>query len=130
MAVVIRGGRALPPEDGDQVPVARNYVNVEQEVLHVTVDKLRLCLTERIGQLKKSREWIAPLGIVLTLLATLVGSTFRNNILKAGQWEVVFWIAFGAGVLWLAWAGWTGCRNRVTVESIVEELKSGSGGAD
>lgn len=126
MAVVIRGGRPVEPGESGQVPVTRNWVNVEQEVLHVTVDRLKLCLSRWMAQIRKSRDWVAPLGIALTILGTLAGSTFRDNWLTADQWQTLFVLALLGACVWLAVASINAFRGRVTIETIVEELTKGT----
>jgi len=60
------------------VIVSSVSLNVSQNLIITTEDKVRLCLSEHLDRMQKRRGWIAPLGILVTILLTLITSTFRN----------------------------------------------------
>lgn len=107
------------------VKVSEVHLNVSQEVVITTEDKIRICLSEHLKRMGKKNSWIAPLGICTTIIITLVTSTFKDVVLGAPTWQAIFIIT---GIISLVWFFKT-CdesSKSVTVEDIVSELKKGS----
>jgi len=106
---------------------ARSQVvyNVSQEYITTTGDKIRLCMHSHIEHLGRRRAWTTPLGIFLTILVTLVTTTFKDAILLSAQtWQAIFIIAGGLSVLWLIWS-LIKMPKAETEEDIVKALKEG-----
>lgn len=107
------------------VDISKVYLNVSQEVIITTEDKVRLCLSEYIKRIEKKRGWIAPLGILVAIILTFVTSTFDKTFgLEAALWKAFF--IFG-GLLsfgWLIFSIIQACRSK-KIEDIVVELKRG-----
>ena len=101
------------------------YQNVSQKFIITTEDKLRLCLSEHLKQLEKKRSWVAPLGILITIIVTLVTSNFKKVGLDAATWQAIFIIA---GLIALGWfiysvkEAWQSEK----IEDIIDELKKDS----
>jgi phosphoglycerol transferase MdoB-like AlkP superfamily enzyme len=102
------------------------HQNIAQDVIVVSEDKLRLCLQRHEKRLSASGDWITPLGLLLTLLATLISADFKKVVLPADTWETVFWVLALISAYRVCLAMWTKVKNRncETVDSIVKELKS------
>lgn len=107
------------------VSVSKVHMNLSEEVIVTTEDKLRLCLTKHFEKIKRKNDWIAPLGVLLSIILTFVTATFRDVGLEAATWTAVFLIA---GILSLIWLVYTIMQalHTVRVEDIVEELKKGA----
>jgi hypothetical protein len=104
------------------------HYNVQQEFIVTTEDKVHRCLGKHLVRLERRREWVAPLGIGLTVLATLLTTSFKTVGFKADVWEALF-IIFGILMLvWFVRALWN-AKDSVTVEMIIDELKRGSQGS-
>lgn len=95
------------------VDVSELHLNVSQEVIITTEDKIRLCLSEHLKRIEKRRAWLAPLGILIAIVLTLITSSFKENVLNltADTWHAIFIIA---GLMCLVWL----------IRSVVEALKS------
>jgi hypothetical protein len=109
------------------------HSTLEQEVLVTTSDKLRLCLIRHQKILAGRLGWIAPLGILLTMIATLVTTDFKDSYgLSKNTWEAIFVLGAVVVGLWLArslckilpdiFRGWT-IGYDGTIEEIVNEMK-------
>lgn len=83
-----------------QAPIRMVHSNLDQEIIQITEDKLRLVLKEHIELVERRKEWIAPLGVLMAVVTAFVTSTFRDAYLKAATWEAVFLVT---GVLSAAW---------------------------
>ena len=87
------------------------HQNVRQELVITTVDKLKLCLIEHKQHLRARREWLAPAGLLISLLTTLVAATFHDALgLPMATWTAIYILAAaGSGIatmvlLWRALA--------------------------
>ena len=67
------------------------YTNISQEIVITTEDKIRLCLLEYKDVLKAQREWIAPAGIFIALVTTLIATDFKQLLnLSPDVWKALF----------------------------------------
>ncbi|HTY55766.1 MAG TPA: hypothetical protein VMB26_11220 [Candidatus Binataceae bacterium] len=76
------------------------HLNLAQDAIVITEDKVKLCLLEHLAKLESRREWVAPAGILITLLVTFPTTTFNDFIFKAATWQAGFIIA---AILTAAW---------------------------
>ena len=83
------------------VNVSDVHLNVSQEVIVTTEDKIRLCLSKHLNRMEKKKNWIAPLGILLTVIVTLSTSDFSDKLFKAATWQAVFVISGVVSFIWL-----------------------------
>ena len=107
------------------VDVSEVHLNVTQEVIVTTEDKIRLCLSEHLGKMEKKKGWIAPLGIFLTILLTIATSTFTDMIFKAETWQAVFIISGIIAFIWLVYSVKDALQSK-KLEDIIGELKKDS----
>ena len=77
----------------EQIPVTKIYDNRSSEVIKITVDKLRLIHVEYLRDMEKKKNWIAPLGILLTLIITFVTTDFKKAVFQASTWQAFFIMA-------------------------------------
>jgi hypothetical protein len=84
------------------VNVSDVHLNVSQEVIVTTEDKIRLCLSSHLNRMEKKKSWVAPLGILLTIIISLFTSDFTDKLLfKAATWQSVFIISAVISFIWL-----------------------------
>lgn len=103
--------------------------NVGQEFVLTTSDKIRICLREHQEAIKAQNDWITPLGILLSLVASLVAADFKQFLgLTADIWKAMF--IFGAifCFAWLVYAIYLAFSLRKTssIEHLIEKLKKSS----
>ena len=121
----------MSERDGDinisNVPVEGIHKNINQVVIITTEDKLKNILNEYTCTQQKSKSWIAPLGIFLTLVGTLTTSIPNDFLLPKEFWHQVYGGAAVAAGIWLlvscykAWRAW---KKSMSVEDIIERIKS------
>ena len=99
------------------------HMNIDQELIVVTDDKLHLCLLRSIKKMEKRKGWIAPFGILITIIVTLVTSSFNDFILGTGTWQAVFILSAIISFLWLIYSIWE-ARVSIKIEDVVDELKA------
>ncbi len=108
---------------GHLISEARLYPNVQSPLLFTTEDKVRLCLINHIFRMEKRRGWIAPLGILIAILAVFPTTTFKNWILDASAWQAIFILAALAVGAWLIWAARV-AKVSSSIDVVIEELKA------
>lgn len=106
----------------------RIHWNVDQNVIAVTEDKVRLCLIKHRDALEAKRGWIAPLGTFVTLAATLLTATFHGNFLfSSAVWQAMFVMGTVASALCLLIGSIRAVRARkIGPDSILKDLKQAS----
>jgi hypothetical protein len=122
-----RSPAALISTFSEQMLQSENvHVNVKQQLIVTTEDKLMLCLTKFTDNAEKRGGWIAPLGILVSLLLTLATATFRDIIgISQYTWKALFIMAVILSGAWLIWS----LKNRaraVSCQDVVNEIKKGS----
>ncbi|EHK2775604.1 hypothetical protein OL322_004078 [Vibrio vulnificus] len=81
--------------------VEKVYNNTEQKLIQIPEDKLKLILTEHSTSIEKKGSWIAPLSILITLLAVFVTTEFKAFYFDAATWRAFFlFLSLGTGI-WL-----------------------------
>lgn len=98
--------------------------NTDTHLISVTEDKLRLIIINHHGRILKSRDWVAPLGVFISLVAALLTADFKEFIGVAGiYWRYVFMC--GAAIsgyltissLWVRWSS-----KAMTVKEVVDTV--------
>lgn len=105
-----------------QAPVTIVHSNLDQEVIQITEDRLRLVLKDYLSKAEERKAWIGPLGIFLAIVTAFVTADFRDFYLKAPVWQAIFLIS---GVLSLGWLAWA-IREAVgapSIDQIMEKIK-------
>jgi hypothetical protein len=98
-------------------------VNVSQQMIILTEDRVRLRLDHFLRMEKKRREWYVPAGMLLTEIAASVTSTFHGAIGVSGvEWQAVFQVITVMTAVWLMCA-LTTVRRGASVDSLIDSLK-------
>ena len=106
------------------------HVNLGQQMIIVTEDRLQLYLRDLSDSARRRQEWHAPAGMLITELGVLVTSSFHDTVgISAQRWQSVFQTLV---VLTLIWLLATVVRRRKTSsnESVIEKLKTGQSWGD
>ena len=98
--------------------------NLEPVFIITTEDKLKLCLYKAIDRLDAKRKWWTPSALFVTLVLALTTTEFKEQFsISAATWKAVFLILTVASLIWAVAAIWKARKARVSVESIVSEIK-------
>jgi hypothetical protein len=110
-------------EISEQLTVRRN---VGQELLLITVDKVRICLMEARADLSSQKDWIAPLALVLSLSTTVVTADFRDFVFGKAVWQAGYVIAAALSLGWFVRSAVNArrTRNRASIEGILDRLRA------
>lgn len=90
------------PNPRPSINVTRTYENLDTEIITTTVDKLMLALRDHRKAFRGKSEWMGPLGILLTIVASLASSNFSPTLgLSASTWAALFIFCGILTSLWL-----------------------------
>lgn len=115
---------------GDLFKDTRTFDNLNQCVIRITEDKVRLILREFVDSHDSAKAWIAPAGLSLSLSATIVTTSFKDALgLTASTWQAFFLIATVLSILWLIVAVWKAVYRRfftrtVCIDKCIDQMKN------
>ena len=105
-------------------PVKTIHTNLDQEIIQVTEDKLKLVLRDHVADLEQRKEWIAPLGVVLTLITVFATTTFKDALfLTSAVWNAIFVLVTIFSTAWLV-KGIIALWKAPSVDSLVDKIKN------
>ena len=107
------------------IDVKEVHTNIHQEVVIITLDKLRLILNNHLENLAQRKSWITPLGLLLTILTVFSTTSFKKAYFEAGTWEAFFMMAFLLNVFWLISCVVKACKTK-SVSDVIGEIKNAS----
>ena len=84
------------------VEMVREYVQDEIRELFVTNQyKVRFCLMKNLNNVSTRQKYIAPLGILITIMITLTTATFKSTLgIDSDTWLYVFIFFGGFALYW------------------------------
>ena len=116
--------------DEEMLKTSSYYTNVRQDFIMTTEDKIRLCLIKYQNILKLKNDWIAPAGMLIALIATLVvASDFKEFLsISPEGWRAIFIVGMITSFLILLRSLYYIYINRKNnaIETIIQELKESS----
>ena len=104
------------------VNISEVHLNVSQEVIITTDDKVRLCLTEHLKRMEKKNVWMTPAGVFVAIVTTLVTSTFKDIGFDAATWRAIFIIVGVVSFVWFLWTIKEAWQSE-NIEDVVARLK-------
>ena len=102
------------------------HKNFKQEIIITTEDKIKLVLINTKEILSAQRDWLTPLGLLLSFVATLVTADFKNILGVTKEfWNAIFVILTLVSSIWLVKALYNLYKNwnQDNLENIIEKIK-------
>jgi len=109
----------------NMVSVDRISLNMSQSVIVTTEDKIRLCLELYLKNINKRRDFIAPLSLLIAIVATLVTANFQDFFLDAATWKAMFVITGLVSIVWLI-RSIMSLKDKTSIDDLIENIKSGN----
>lgn len=106
------------------VEVDELHLNISQQVIVTTQDKLELCLNKYLKKSEKKKEWLTPFGLLVAIVIVFVSANFKEFIFAKETWEAIF-IILGIGSFFWFTITIKNAFNSIDVKNIIEELKLG-----
>ena len=109
----------------NMVTVERVSLNISQSVIVTTEDKVRLSLESYIKKQNRRSEYIAPLSLLIAIIATLATADFHDFLLDSATWKAMFVIT---GIIALGWLfrSILFLRDQVSIDDLIDDLKRGN----
>jgi uncharacterized membrane protein (DUF485 family) len=102
------------------------HLNLAQDVIVTTEDRLRLCLNTHLNRVVAQQGWIAPISLLITLLIVFATSTFQPFIFPATTWQAIFAIGTVSTAVWSVVAVIKAWGADTQVDTLVEQIKTAS----
>ena len=116
-----------PPVQSLIIPKLIVRGNIDQDVLYVSEDKVRLCLRDHIARASHRSAWIGTLGISLTFLTTLCAAEFKDRLgVDKSSWHAAFLWGFVGTAIWTLVKVYQAIRtpsNDTLIEEIVRKFR-------
>ena len=102
MAIIKNQGNGLSFNVGDEIHNNSTiYTNVNQDIIVTTEDKIKLVLIKTKETLKSQRDWLTPLGLILSFVTTLSTSEFKETLGQNKEfWKAIFVILTIGSIIW------------------------------
>lgn len=107
------------------VNIEKIHSNLEQQVIQITEDKLKLILNEHIQFMEKKSSWIAPFSIIVTLMVVFSTTNFIDAMLSADTWKAIFVITLILTIIWLIKSLYMIYKAK-TLEDLINKIKNTS----
>ncbi len=108
-----------------QAPTKVVHSNLDQEIIQITEDRLRLVLKDHLELFEEKKAWHAPLGVLIAIVAAFVTADFRDAYFKAATWQAVFLITGILSLVWLISAIYRAATSP-SIDDIVSKIKTRS----
>lgn len=106
------------------VSVQEVHSNVDQEVIEITADKLKIILIEHLDSLLKGTSWQTPLSILITVVVVFCTADFREFLtLSADTWKAIFIMTGALSLGWLIYS-LSQLKKKQTVDEFLDKVKN------
>jgi len=99
-------------------------MNVAQNVVVTTEDKLKLAIQNHSNGIGKKKDWIAPFSIALSIIVSMSSTEFRDFIVSKEVWSAVFLICFAGSIAWF-FVVIRYAFGKYSTDALLEEIKTG-----
>jgi len=107
------------------VTIAEEIKNTSVRIITITEDRLENILNKHFSIMKKPKDIIAALAIVITVLGTLFTSSFQDKFgLKADTWNGIFVCILILSIIYLSITVINRCKSKTSVKSIIKDIKN------
>jgi hypothetical protein len=106
------------------IQVTDVHTNVDQEIIQITDDKLKLILKDYITTISRAGDWVAPISVFISIIATFCTAKFDTFIgLEPGFWKAFFAIVGIVSLIWGCVALWR--RDKImTLDELINKVKN------
>ncbi|MBL4634767.1 MAG: hypothetical protein JKY56_12915 [Kofleriaceae bacterium] len=104
--------------------------NLKSDLIEITEDKLENILMKHESKLGLKKAWIAPLGLLLTIVATLISAEFKDALgVPKATWSAFFILAALLSAVWLVASvvRLVMGRKECSIDALIAQVKNSSG---
>jgi hypothetical protein len=108
------------------VQVVDVHVNVDQEIIQITEDKLRLILKDHLDSVTQSGGWVAPFSVLVSIVTTFCTAKFETFVSLGPEfWRSMFVLVGIASVVWLI-AALRNSSKALSLDEFINKVKNKS----
>ena len=109
---------------GNKSIINETISNVSTNMIEITEDKLINIINRHFNCIKKSKDWIGALALIITLISIHCTSTFHDVFgLSAESIRAIFIILTVLSIIYLIYTFVNCFKNRTKVEDIIKDIK-------
>jgi hypothetical protein len=106
---------------------SQTHVNLGQDFIVTTEDKVRLCMTRHAHRLSDRKAWTTPVSLFVTIVLVLLTAGFHDAFgITSDTWHALFLLSAVATLIWSMVAIIKALRTSTSIDKIVDELKLSS----
>lgn len=104
---------------------AEMSMNIRQQLIVTTEDKIALCIHEHMRFVEKRKEWLTPFSIFLTAIIVLITADFKDWVLPKATWQAFFLMLAFISFAWLV-VSLVQMPKHINADTLVEKIKKGN----
>jgi len=103
------------------------HLNLGQEYIITTEDKVRLCMTNHANGLATRNAWIGPVSLFVTILLVLITADFKDALqIPEATWQAIFILAAVGTGIWSLVSVFSAFRSHTSIDHLVSQIKATS----
>lgn len=103
-------------------------VNLKQDCIIVTRDKLELVLRDHLAVVENRGRWAAPAALCVSTLLAMATADFKERLyLSADFWRAVFALVAVGSAVRASIFGWKHWRTRSTIQTVIKSVVAAGG---
>ena len=100
------------------------HVNLRQELIATTEDRLRLCLRDYAESVARRQSWLAPGSLLATFVLVFTTADFKDALgFTVATWEAVFLLCLLASLIWLGFSLYAAWNAKPSIEALIAKIK-------
>lgn len=103
--------------------VSRIHSNLESDIITLTEDKAKICLTDFEKNRENNSAWITPLGMLIAIGSMILTADFKELILEPQYWFAIFFVSGIVCLLWLI-ISILKIKKSMSVDDIIAKMKN------
>ena len=101
------------------------HSNLASDIIRITEDKVRNCLTDYERNRKSRNAWNTPFGILFTIGSVLITADFKNLLLPPNYWFAIFAVSGIGCLIWLIQV-LISREKSMTIDDLINKMKNSS----
>ncbi len=108
----------------NEEPVEIIHSNLDQNIIKISEDRLRLYLAEYFKRIEQGKDWLGYLGIIVTIIITFQTAVFKEFLnLSSATWQAIY-----IGTLIVCCGFFVKCLYQrltsLTIDELLEKIKN------
>lgn len=103
------------------------HLNLGQDYILTTEDKVRLCMTNHANGLATRSAWVGPVSLFVAILLVLITADFKDALyVPKATWHAIFLLAVAGTGVWSVVSVVSAFHSHTSIDHIVNQIKATS----